>query len=57
MAGNITNTGTIMASGRTDYTYILNMNGTTQQTISGTGGVWTQIGTNPGNRYVSGLWH
>ncbi len=53
VTGNITNNGTIMASGAST-TALINMNGATAQTISGTG-TYLQHTTNPGAGVFPGL--
>lgn len=53
VVGNITNNGTIMANG-TSTTALINMNGTSAQSISGSG-TYLQYTTNPGNGVFPGL--
>jgi hypothetical protein len=53
VTGNITNNGTIMANGGNSGA-LINMNGTTAQTISGTG-IYLQYTTNPGTGVFPGL--
>ncbi len=52
VTGNITNNGYLMGSGSTAD--IINMNGTSAQTISGTG-IWSQLNTNPSINTFPGL--